>query len=431
LVLELEESLQLGFRLECAKVFLRCKLHNDLVWTFDPSLARQMKTIKLREGDWQTSGASCTILLGDSLKRLKDIPESSIHCCVTSPPYWALRDYGTAVWEGGDPNCEHDWGRSNTTPKKSGKLEKEGHFRSYSYVNQGKLTSMKCLKGCGAKRIDNQLGSEETPEQFVSNLVELFRGVHRVLRDDGTLWLNLGDTYVDGRLMGMPWRVALALQDNGWILRQDIIWHKKSPMPETVKRRCTRAHEYLFMLTKSKDYYYDAEAIKERCKTESGNTEMANKRSVWSLPHEGWKDGHFATFPKKMVLPCLRAGTSAEGCCPKCGAPMVRIVERTRKATRPGTDTKSTGDSSKEGNRDPKRHVTVTKTLGWEKSCQCKFKTPVPCVALDPFMGSGTTAEVALSLGRHVVGIELNPEYHKQIKKRVRRGSLNKGLFQI
>jgi len=330
-----------------------------------------------------------TIHQGDCLDILRDIPSGSVNCCITSPPFWRLRDYG----------------------------------------------------------MDDQIGLEDTPAGYVSRMVEVFSEVHRVLCDDGTVWLNLGDSYasngrnrsveqstkdtsldggtatqcqtlsqqskvVDGLkpkdLVGIPWRVAFALQDSGWYLRQDIIWHKPSPMPESVTDRCTKAHEYIFLLSKSRRYYFDSAAIAEPC-TESNasrprmgqgpntqynqkrksmkmpdgwgtgpgghgsfhrngrekgrqdNAELPstkNKRSVWTVPSKPYKDAHFAVFPLDLIEPCVLAG------CPEGG------------------------------------------------------------VVLDPFIGSGTTAEVAKYNGRKCIGIELNPEYCELIPKRLEQGVL-------
>lgn len=288
------------------------------------------------------------ILQGDCRDVLGSLPDGSINCCVTSPPYFGLRDYG----------------------------------------------------------VEGQLGLEPTPDEFVSAMVEVFREVRRVLRDDGTLWLNLGDSYAnDGKwggstggkhasalhgnsgigrrllttglkpkdLIGIPWRVAFALQADGWYLRQDIIWHKPNPMPESVTDRCTKAHEYIFLFAKSERYYFDADAIKEQAVSNhaSGNSfkgrqggaihmpmsggagtadqwlpgGMRNRRSVWTVSTKPFKGAHFATFPPDLIEPCVLAGCPVDG------------------------------------------------------------------TVLDPFFGAGTTGLVAQKHGRNCVGIELNPDY--------------------
>jgi DNA modification methylase len=243
-----------------------------------------------------------SILQGDALEKLRELPDESVQCCVTSPPYWGLRDYGTAAWEGGEAECEHkeagtDRGARKELPKPpSGWAER----------SQGKPFHIACGK-CGARRIDSQLGLEKTPEEYVAKMVAVFREVKRVLRKDGTLWLNMGDSYASstkgynnngergstlingarphvrsayndgcGRtarkvdpglkekdLCGIPWMLAFALRADGWYLRSDIIWAKPNPMPESVTDRPTKSHEYLFLLTKSAKYFYDNEAIKE------------------------------------------------------------------------------------------------------------------------------------------------------------------------
>ena len=311
---------------------------------------------------------TCEIRQGDCLDLLRQMEDESINCCITSPPYWGLRDYGS----------------------------------------QG------------------QIGLELTPQEYVEKMRVVFSEIKRVLKNDGTLWLNLGDTYSaqrwakkgetktpsqpmngmkdewraiapqkesglpDKNLVGIPWRVAFALQADGWYLRQDIIWHKPNPMPESVTDRCTKAHEYVFLLTKSASYYYDAEAIKEpiaestkewgggkegwgksnplhatakgthgpslrgqgRC-GESGSG-MRNKRSVWRVTTKPFKGAHFATFPKELIEPCVLAG------CPKDGT------------------------------------------------------------ILDPFGGSGTTGQVAIENGRNAILLELNPEYVKLAEQRIK-----------
>ena len=293
---------------------------------------------------YQDNGA--TIWQGDCREVLRGLEESSVHCVVTSPPYWGLRDYGA----------------------------------------------------------DGQLGLEETPADHVANMVEVFREVRRVLREDGTLWLNYGDTYAatgsglkPKNLCGIPWRVAFALQEDGWWLRQDIIWHKPDPMPESVTDRCTKSHEYIFLLAKSPRYYYDADAVKEkqsisgiaRAKySRAGNVKNKaaaatgrnnhidpksdeatrarerawhgrNRRSVWTIATAPYPGAHFATFPPDLVKPCIMAG------CPDGGT------------------------------------------------------------VLDPFTGSGTVAEVARANGCKFVGAELNPEYIDLAKKRLQQ----RGLF--
>lgn len=323
------------------------------------------------------------ILTGDCIDGLRKLPDGIAHCCVTSPPYWGLRDYGH----------------------------------------------------------EGQIGLEETPEAYVVRMVDVFREVRRVLREDGTLWLNLGDSYCGGGgfapdapcnvkrrqmiadgegrhgsfslgasqhvrnksggirpqgiikakdLVGIPWRVAFALQADGWWLRQDIIWHKPNPMPESVRDRCTKAHEYVFLLTKSERYHYDAEAVSEAASgracgntrpTKGGRTsdekhrtaanshrieaaEFRNRRSVWTVTTKPYSGAHFAVMPPDLVEPCIKAG------CPEGGT------------------------------------------------------------VLDPFAGSGTTLAVAAKLGRNAYGCELNPEYVKLAEARIREAREGVALFE-
>lgn len=329
---------------------------------------------QLNLGKSERNTKELELLAGDALEILRTLPSSSVHVCVTSPPYWGLRDYG----------------------------------------------------------VQGQLGMEKTPEEFVAKMVEIFREVRRVLKDDGTLWLNLGDCYANqgGKqqphrdtsggftgspgtrtqgyalagggferpasvggiikpkdLVGIPWRVAFALQADGWYLRQDIIWHKPNPMPESVRDRCTKAHEYIFLLSKSDRYYFDHEAIKEPAVSDhkSGNgfkrahrltyqnadgsargndqqwTDVGgfrNRRSVWTVTTKPFKGAHFATFPPDLITPCIIAGA------------------------RPG-DT-----------------------------------------VLDPFVGSGTTGLVALKHGRRFIGIDLNESYLTMARERIAGGIL-------
>ena len=345
------------------------------------------------------------ILIGDARKRLAELPAGSVRTCITSPPYFGLRDYGTASWDGGDPECPHT-GKPMAT--KANINRNTGGGNDVKNATALEFFRERCER-CGAMRIDSQMGLEETPDAYVEEMVLLFREVWRVLADDGTLWLNLGDSYSgsgkgpagnlgakhDERnmehtkasgnvpiglkpkdLIGIPWRVAFALQADGWYLRQDIIWAKPNPMPESVTDRCTKSHEYVFLLSKSARYYYDNVAIKEpaqdwgtRDRTNgkyhnegSGLTpqsgleksyETRNKRDVWTIASKPFKGAHFAVMPEALVEPCVLAG-SAEG------------------------DT-----------------------------------------VLDPFTGSGTVAVVALRHGRNFVGTELNPEYGEIAKDRI------------
>jgi DNA modification methylase len=395
------------------------------------------------------------ILSGDCRDVLRTLPADSIHMCITSPPYYGLRDYG----------------------------------------------------------VEGQLGLEETPEAYIAEMIAVFREVHRVLRPDGTLWLNIGDSYsahagqrkttdkagikqqsntasigAPSRcadnckpkdLIGIPWMLALALRADGWWLRQDIIWSKPNPMPESVTDRCTKAHEYLFLMTKSERYYYDAEAIKEDSITndprrpytsegawaldgrpveqrhggkprtagnkshkyvdayDASETEehrykaglmkvadvpwaSRNKRSVWSIATQPYSGAHYATFPPALVEPCILAGTSEKGVCPRCGAPW----ERQTKTDYLNPGNRTTNGPRSLANRDFTAGFEVrlekqVETLGWSASCACNSGEPVPATVLDCFGGSGTSALVADRLHRSAILIELNPKDVEMARNRL------------
>lgn len=453
------------------------------------------------------------------------LPDKSVHCVITSPPYWGLRDYG----------------------------------------------------------IPGQLGLEKTLAEYIEKMVAVFRAVWRVLRDDGTCWLNMGDSYAgtgcgnDGKqaylkksfrrdkadvpkqravpgfkpkdLCMMPHRLAMALQKDGWWIRSDIVWHKPNPMPESVTDRPTKSHEYIFLMAKSgrplfwvnnttavatriepkgtqgaegKDwewikhatckgkgcdkkrcidgkiksslweshkYFYDADAIREgylpqsyervkytiEVSTSPGrhkpdnkdfrfqekhirdlNPAGRNKRSVWTIegyswvwewlldnhpdilsemvanekldtwmiPTQSYSEAHFATFPEKLVDPCIKAATSEKGCCSVCGAPWVRIVEKDRQPTRAGLSQKT-----EDYNYDTQRHVTTFTTTGWKQTCKHSGE-PVPAVVFDPFMGSGTVGLVAYKLNRHYIGTELSQEYIDMAERRIGKEKAKYGLFE-
>jgi DNA modification methylase len=440
---------------------------------------------------------SVRIVVGDALTRLAEMPADSVHCVVTSPPYFGLRNYSGAplVW-GGDIRCDHQWSipaSSVDGPRHGLAMSRgleNGSKGNAAYVGDRRTPSDFCA--CGAWR--GELGLEPAPDLFIAHLVEVFREVRRVLRADGTLWLNIGDSYAgswgaQGRretdaeveswhgsqiknhpkrasntgtirsagvkpkdLYGIPWLLAFALRADGWWLRQDIIWSKPNVMPESVTDRCTKAHEYLFLLTKSENYFYDADAIAEPAAsysrqntsgTKSPKTialeasgdhgvggdlginydrENRNKRSVWSITTQPYAGAHFATMPPALVEPCILAGTSAKGCCAACGRPIVRIVEKTR--TRDGEPLAGGWDVNAGGVRLAAtgvghwRDKTETKTAGWEPSCACGAAT-VPAIVLDPFGGAGTVGLVADRLQRDAILIELNPKYADMAADRI------------
>jgi len=357
---------------------------------------------------------------GDALEILRLLPDKIVQCCVTSPPYWGLRDYGHRRWFDEDPSCQHEEVKDHG-PHHPGQVE-QTKWKSAEAAGKGQTaTTQECLR-CGAWY--GQLGLEPTPEKYVEHLVEVFREVHRVLRDDGTLWLNLGDSYANdtkwggqttgkhaaglhgapvGRgkrstgllaknLVGIPWRVAFALQDDGWYLRSDIIWAKPNAMPESVKDRPTTSHEYIFLLTKSQDYFYDHEAILEPFTNTVfvptfDNTPRKgerNKRSVWEINCRAYTGAHFAVFPEELPATCILAGTSEKGGCSSCGAPWKRV-----------------------------------QSDEWTPTCSCKGADLMPCLVLDIFAGSGTTLAVAAGRGRSYLGIELNPEDLSLIRDRL------------
>lgn len=449
----------------------------------------------------QTAGVLCpeadvTILIGDVLERLRDLPNESVHCVVVSPPYWGLRDYG----------------------------------------------------------VIGQIGLEPTLGEHITKLVEVFREVHRVLRKDGTVWLNYGDCYASapngrsaedskaagaddrtfrdkpfstvgpiyevqpesrqahrrgrsgnlgnggtngqalpaGRVVAggflkpkdlcmVPHRLAIALQDDGWWVRSDIVWNKPNPMPSSVKDRPTPAKEYLFLLTKSARYFYDADAIREplsrpddvhtpvvgwaagpgphtaaarysfgrekskgitipgqKPQFRADRTDVAlnpagrNRRDVWTIATESFSEAHFATMPTKLVEPCIMAGTSEKGVCPACGAPWRRhtvetLVPTSKVSWGSGQDARDDEgvDANDQGsNRLRDGHVPgmalASATTGWSPTCDCPPHAPIPAIVLDPFFGAGTVGLVALRLGRRAIGIELNPDYADLARNRIR-----------
>lgn len=389
-------------------------------------MSASWKTLKLPVGD---TSPEARLLYGQDVREsLRTLPEKSVHVVCTSPPYWGLRDYGAA----------------------------------------------------------GQIGLEESPDAYVAALVEVFREVRRVLRDDGTLWLNLGDSYAgsgkgawanpDGGqkevyipnpdspqatmpkvplglkskdLIGIPWRVALALQADGWYLRSDIIWNKPNPMPSSVTDRPTKAHEYIFLLAKSEHYFYDMDAVREPFAdgrqgrdggkqpsernvggrkdgyTKPNNIDPSanggrNKRSVWTVPTHCYTGAHFATWPPKLVQMMIEAGTSAQGVCSVCGAPWER--ERTMaepsRVDRPNHSYNPDRPDGKPVMRGGRLVAAKWATKGWRPNCECQADT-VPATVLDPFSGSATTGMVALRIGRAYVGLDLNEDYFSLAEARV------------
>ena len=321
---------------------------------------------------------------GHVIDVLRSLPAESVNCVITSPPYWNLRDYGTEdqVW-GGNPDCPHRWEVYRKTKVSQGYSDKStlGGFTNPETkgreMAKGETPRESYFCPCGAWK--GEFGQEPSFELYVKHSVLIFNEVQRVLRKDGTLWLNLGDTFHNANLVGIPWRVAFALQEQGWILRSDIIWHKNG-MPEAVKNRPTKAHEYLYLLAKSPQYYYGFEDVKEKAVYPAGTraakgsatragvkgvnarppecaiySGLRNLRDVWSIHTEPTPEAHYATFPEKLVEPCVKAG------CPLGG------------------------------------------------------------VILDPFAGTGTVGRVARKHGREFIGIELNLESVKIAANRLDR----------
>jgi len=367
------------------------------------------------------------ILIGDVRDGLRSLEAGSARCCVTSPPYWGLRDYG----------------------------------------------------------VEGQIGLEATPEQFIARMVEVFREVRRVLADDATLFLNIGDSYAAGGngvgsgkqltnvgswmppkrapdglkpkdLVGIPWMLAFALRADGWYLRSDIVWHKPNPMPESVTDRPTKSHEYIFLLSKSQRYYYDAEAVKEgsvragdfNC-AKDGDDERPyainrrievgptrNARSVWTIATQAYSEAHFATFPEALPERCIKAGSSEKGQCPACRKPWVRVVERAKPPVECYTSSRKpkdiqpcAGGGGMGGKLQAWYDANPPTTTGWRPTCECG-RDPIPDVVLEPFAGSGTTLLVANRLGRDAVGCELNPEYAAMAERRIGAG-LRPSTFRI
>ena len=458
---------------------------------------------------------------GHSLDILKSMESESVQTCITSPPYWGLRDYaicscrvdadpdcvkcnGTGrnastdhVW-GGDPACNHVWVSETVKGQSGGPSDKQKS-------NAGSWFAPSTCSTCSAWY--GSLGNEPEPDLFIKHLVMIFREVKRLLRDNGTLWVNIGDSYAGSGgphkpehaspgisvsayrspayqstlkpkdLVGIPWLLAFALRADGWYLRQDIIWSKKNCMPESVTDRCVKSHEYVFLLSKSKQYYFDHIAIREPAVeyakgkrkvslgakslsrgqaaganvVPSGNalvsevelSPVRNKRSVWHMSSKPFKGAHFATFPEELVTTPIIAGTSEYGCCSACGVPYTRIVEKL--TVNPGAveSTKRLGrksdsilvngrniqdvnseadrrDQITSFNNNPlKRPVIENRTVGWQQSCECRDAHNVPCVILDPFSGAATTGKVALELGRNYIGIEQSSDYNTIAEKRL------------
>ena len=242
------------------------------------------------------------ILEGDCRNILPRLPDESVQCCISSPPYFSQRDYGTGQWKGGSARCDHI--KNPHATKVFGNPEFVGNRPSREATKTNGYYFKDICGKCGARRIDSQLGLEATVEEYVDNSVAVFREVKRLLRNDGTLWIVLGDTYKNKELVGVPWKVTFALKGDGWKLRQEIIWSKLNPMPFSGNDRITRSHEQIFMFSKEARYYYDADAIKE-----TGGQEFRNRRSVSTTSTNFVYPGHPAAFPEDLITPCILAGS--------------------------------------------------------------------------------------------------------------------------
>jgi len=339
------------------------------------------------------------ILHGHVIDILKKLPDESVDCCITSPPYWKVRSFGlpAQVW-GGDKDCEHNfiWQKAATETYTLA-------YRPQDRVSEDLGTCSKCSAFYG------NLGAEPHPELWVYNLSLVLKEVSRVLRKTGSLWLNLGDrraTQVSGTLKpkdltGLPWMMAFHLRDQGLYLRSAIILAKRAPIPESGVDRPITSYDHLFMLTKSSKCYYDGYAVGD-------NDINYNVKDVWWIDHEYSASlNHFGVFPKELPKRCIQLATSPKGNCPQCYAPYIRVIN------------KSKVESHNTHIRLPKTRTTVTKE--WMPSCKCNAGNPVPSVVLDPFAGTGTTSLVAELLGRDSIAIELSEEHVKSMKHRLSR----------
>jgi DNA modification methylase len=403
------------------------------------------------------------ILNGNVLEQLKKIPKHSIHMAVTSPPYWGLRDYGVppVVWDG-DKNCKHVW-RDAPMPQvnragniKPTQMQKRRKGWKDSPQFAGKRTHSQFCKKCGAWL--GCFGNEPTPSLYVKHTVQILRGIRRVLRKDGVVFWNIGDSsigsggtgttgkinrnanntpdFIPVRGVGpvenlkskdlglIPFRVALAVQDDGWWVRSAIIWSKTQSMPERAELdRTLRSHEYIFMFTQNDKYWYDT---------------SRRMRSVWTFTTSQAKIKHYAAFPIKLPELCIKLGTSDKGVCPKCGKQWKRVIKKIydklkkRKQETQG-DWFDKSKSHKPGNMNSGDYPTglTIKTLRWEPTCEHKNQKPLPAAVLDPFMGSGTTAAAAVKLGRQYIGIEINPAYVKIAYRRLRSVDVPLGWYHL
>jgi DNA modification methylase len=361
------------------------------------------------------------IICSDARSALRILADNSVHCAVTSPPYFGPRKYSTPpqIWKDG-------W--------------------------------------------NGELGREPDPVMYANHLVEVFHELKRVLRPDGTFWLNIGDCHAKRNYkkygikrleaIGIPWMIAFAMRQDGWYVDSDVIWNKLNAIPSGgTNRRCGDSKEYIFMFAKTANHYFDKEAIREPVKIrktgkikfggtkypkvmggiysgkEYVNTGYRCKRDVWTLPVYSTRDEHYAAYSVQLITPCIIAGTS-EACCPKCGNPYKRVVELGRQneewMKQCGADSKLKYDGENQKDyksvgaqsaSDTKRNILEgmreRRTLGWTPTCECNAGKPIPCTVLDPFTGTGTTSLAAKNLGRSSIGIELKREYIDIIRRKI------------
>ncbi len=451
----------------------------------------ELETVDLSSSAEFHGSLSCAILHGHVLDRLPDIEAESVQTIVTSPPYFGLRDYGLepVIWPPihyapmpGMPEISHENDVDWRTCKHEWGAWKESHDVREVPISGKTRTTDRCYGGNASRRFDGNhqkhahgqfcqrcgawrgcLGLEPDSSLYVGHLVDVFRGLRRVLRKDGTAWLNLGDSYANGGqadikqkdLMGIPWRVAFALQADGWWLRSDIVWSKTNGMPESVTDRPTRTHEMLFLLARSQTYFYDHIAVRKPHKAESVarqkrrrssdhkwrdgpgdqtlandltralHSQGANLRDVWQLSTKPFRGAHFAVMPPDLVEPCILAGTPKAGVCVHCGKPYVRNI---RKILSENPDSYNGSSFTRGKTRDARAHMGIpgngqrtahVETIGWIPGCDCTNPQARPAVVLDPFGGSGTVGMVARNLGRDWKIIEANPDYAEIAKGRI------------
>jgi len=400
---------------------------------------------------------------GHVLDVLAALPEQSVSCVVTSPPYWGPRNYkGESTLWGGDPNCHHVWGDACIVTRVAGGGERPRQTKWQSGPDYDASTVSATCASCGAW--SGQYGQEPTPEMYVEHSMMVFDELWRVLRDDGVLWWNLGDSsnanYRGGgpanssqkqlsnrgtvpfmarsapRVAGMkpkdlmliPFTIAQAGRARGWYIRSTVIWDKPNAFPESVKDRPTDSFEYIFMFTKQQHYWYDWLAVSEPSTEVAHANTSRNLRAVWRFPTQPYPGGHFAVFPIELPRRCIAASCPAEICL-RCGRPRERIVEKVThyeggsgRAGRSAEDLNATGKwrggtSGKNIKRGP---VIECETVGWtDCGCGAEF---VPGIALDPFGGTGTTGLAARELGRDCILIECADEYLQQMYDRLTIG---------